>query len=86
MGKPIEAEDMEQLERRFNVRMDAIEKIQRENSVAIAALTVNIQKLTDSTQGMVDVWSAGRTLQSAIKWLSGFSAIAIIIAWFAGLK
>lgn len=56
-------------------RITAIEKMQLENCLAI-------KRLTESTQGIVDVWSAGRTLQQAAKWLSGFAIIATIVAWW----
>lgn len=65
-------------------RIDDIEKMQQANSLAIGILTSNVDKLTVSTQGIVDVWSAGRTLQAAVKWLSGFSFVAAVIAWWTG--
>lgn len=83
--------EVKNMERRFNERMDSIEKLTRQNSLAIGAntanidrLTVNLDRLTKSTQGIVDVWSAGRTLQKAVKWLSGFAFIGTLIAWFTG--
>jgi len=61
----------------INKRLDNIERL-------VEQQTTNINALTLSTQGIVDVWSAGRTLQKAIKWLSGFSVIAVIIAKWTG--
>jgi len=84
-------DEVENAERRVNKRVDGVEQLQKDNAVAIGQLTANITILTkdiaslrESTQGIVDVWSAGRTLQKAVKWLSGFSFIAIIIAWATG--
>lgn len=83
--------EVEAMERRFNARMDSIEAITKQNSLAIGAstanidkLTVNLDKLTVSTQGIVDVWSAGRTIQKAVKWLSSFAVIGTLIAWWSG--
>ena len=45
--------------------------------------TMHIAKLTESTQGLVDVWNAANTLQKFIKWLSGFTGIAGIAAMIA---
>ena len=84
MGDDTEVSDVEKLERRMNDRIDGVEKLSRDNSIAIGQLTVNVDHLTKSTQGIVDVWSAGRTIQAVVKWLSGFSFIAVIVAWFTG--
>jgi len=83
--------EVQALELRMDKRLDDIERIQQTNSEAISSLTVNISALTHdvsnltaATKGMVDVWSAGRTIQGIVKWLSGFSFIAVVIAWYTG--
>lgn len=87
----ITSAEVQEMERRFNERMATMEGLCQNNTAAIAKLTAsqnrltaNLETLTKSTQGIVDVWSAGRTLQAAVKWLSGFSFIAAIIAWWTG--
>lgn len=83
--------EVEAMERRFNARMDSIEALTRENSIANGVTTANldklaisVDKLTKSTQGIVDVWSAGRTIQRAAKWLSGFAVLGALITWWSG--
>jgi len=77
-------EEVLEMERRLNDRVSKIEKLQQDNSVAIGQLTANVDRLTSSTQGIVDVWTAGKTLQKAIKWLSGFAIVVTLINWWAG--
>jgi len=83
--------EIDDMERRFNERMDSMEKLCQSNTLAIAGLAVrqdiltgNLETLTAATQGMVNVWSAGRTLQQAAKWLSGFAIIGTMVAWWTG--
>lgn len=42
-----------------------------------------IAHLTQSTQGVVDAWSAASSFQRFVKWLSGFALIGIAITWFS---
>lgn len=42
-----------------------------------------IDKLTQSTQGVVDAWVTARNLQRFVKWLSSFTIVAIAIGWLA---
>ncbi len=62
-------------------RIDALEIATGANTAAIAKLTEQQTKLTESTQGLVDVWHAGKTLQKVAKYLSSLAIVGIAFKW-----
>lgn len=41
-----------------------------------------INKLTESTQGIVEAWTAANSFQRFIKWVSSFAVVGAVITWF----
>lgn len=44
--------------------------------------TAAITALTEATRGIIEAWKAAILFQKFIRWLSGFTIIAVVIAWF----
>jgi len=42
-----------------------------------------IEKLTATTQGVVDAWVFANTFHRFIKWLSGFAILVAVAAWLS---
>lgn len=42
---------------------------------------VNIAKLTQATQGVVEAWTVANGLSKFLKWLSSFAILGAIIIW-----
>lgn len=87
-----EDEEFHKLQRRLDrhldeYRLDTIEREHRDRQTTLAheANTKSIAALTASVQPLVDAMTAGMILQRFIKWTTGFSGIAILIAWYNDL-
>lgn len=87
MSTKAEVQDME---KKFNERMSVTEALCKNNTQAIANLAVgqakltnSLETLTESTQGIVDVTNAGKTLGKLIQWLSSFAVLGAFLYWLA---
>lgn len=49
------------------------------------ATAKNIADLTEAVKPLVDALRAANTLQRFIKWVTGFSGVAVLIAWWNDL-
>lgn len=68
-------------------RLDTIEREHRDKQQALAheANTKNIAELTEAVKPLVDAMTAAMVLQRFIKWTTGFSGVAVFIAWYNDL-
>lgn len=64
-----------------------LQDMQRQEATAanIAQLMKALELQAEATKGLVDAWNAAAFLQKFVKWLSGFAAIGVFIAWYNDL-
>ena len=87
-----EDEELIALKRRLDRHLDEyrlhiLEHEKREQNLLLAqeVNAKNVAELTAATKGLVDAWNAANFLQGFIKWLSGFSIVGALVAWWADL-
>lgn len=64
-----------------------IQDMQKQEAMAanIAQMLKGLELQAEATKGLVDAWNAAAFLQKFVKWLSGFAAIGVFIAWYNDL-
>lgn len=68
-------------ERRYMQIMMQLES----TSHTLAGLTRALELQAQATDGLVKAWNAGAFLQKAALWLTGFSGVGFLIAWYNDL-
>ena len=87
-----EDEELVRLRRRLDRHLDEyrlhiLEEERREERLqaALESNTKSIGELALATKGLVDVWNTASGLQRFVKWVTGFSGIALFVAWYNDL-
>lgn len=69
----------------FRLHILECQKIEERTLLAQEANTASIAEITTAVKPLVDALGAANTLQRFIKWVTGFSGIAILLAWWNDL-
>lgn len=73
--------EVQEMEKKFDERIGKIEDLIEGLVLANQIQTTNLDTLTASTQGLVDITNAGKTLGKVIQWLSSFAVLGAFLYW-----